>query len=71
MENSIVDIETQIRYVKELCREHVDLLEDTEEKALMTAAAELLSGLEHALHSCFHDQNETHIFSPKSIEPWD
>ncbi len=71
MENTIIEIESQIRSVKKMCRDHVGLLEDTEERALMTAAAEVLNGLERAFHSCFHDQNHTHIFSPKSIEPWD
>ncbi len=71
MDNSIIDIETRIRSVKEMCREHVGLLEDTEEKALMTAAAEVLNGLERAFHSCFHDQHGNHVFSPKSSEPWD
>lgn len=67
---TISQIETQIRHVKEMCRDHVNLLEDTEEKALMTAAAEVLNGLEKAFHTCFHD-DESHIFSPKSQEPWD
>jgi hypothetical protein len=70
MENTIVDIESQIRSVKELCREHVDLLDDTEERALMTAAAEVLNGLEKAIHQCFQD-DRNHVTSPKSIEPWD
>ena len=71
MEHSIVEIENHLRQVKQMCRDHVGRLEDTEEKALMTAAAEVLGGLENAFHSCFHEQNQTHIFSPKSIEPWD
>ncbi len=71
MENTIIDIENQIRSVKEMCRHHVGLLEDTEEKALMTAAAEVLNGLEKAFHTCFHEDGNAHIFSPKSQEPWD
>ena len=71
MEHSIVEIENHLRQVKQMCRDHVGRLEDTEEKALMTAAAEVLGGLENSFHSCFHEQNQTHIFSPKSIEPWD
>ena len=67
---TISNIETQIRHVKEMCRDQVNLLEDTEEKALMTAAAEVLNGLEKAFHSCFHE-GDSHIISPKSQEPWD
>ncbi|MFL5783522.1 MAG: hypothetical protein ACJ76H_02860 [Bacteriovoracaceae bacterium] len=66
----IVDIEEQLRMVKDMCREHIHELDDTEERALMTAAAEVLSGLEKAFHQCFHDDHN-HVFSPKSIEPWD
>ena len=71
MENTIIDIENQIRSVKEMCRDHVGILEDTEEKALMTAAAEVLNGLEKAFHTCFHEYANSHVFSPKSQEPWD
>lgn len=71
MESSITQIESELRHVRELCRDHVNHLEDTEEKALMTAAAEVLTGLEKAFQSCFHGDTEGHIFSPKSSEPWD
>lgn len=71
METNVSEIENQIRHIKDLCRDHVNLLEDTEEKALMTAAAEVLNGLEKAFHSCFHGDDGSHIFSPKSTEPWD
>lgn len=70
METNIAQIETELRHIRELCRDHVNLLDDTEERALMTAAAEVLSGLEKAFHQCFHEE-ENHIFSPKSDEPWD
>ncbi len=71
MEINIAQIENQLRHVRELCREHVSLLDDSEERALMTAAAEVLSGLEKAFHHCFHGDGENHIVSPKSDEPWD
>ncbi len=70
-QHTILEIEQHLRHVKQLCRDHVGHLEDTEEKALMTAAAEVLGGLENAFHSCFHEGQESHIFSPKSTEPWD
>lgn len=71
METNITHIESQIRHVKEMCQDHVNLLDDTEEKALMTAAAEVLNGLEKAFHTCFNGDESSHIFSPKSQEPWD
>lgn len=71
MEMNIIQIESQIRHVKEMCQDHVNHLNDMDEKALMTAAAEVLSGLEKAFHTCFHGDLENHIFSPKSQEPWD
>lgn len=71
METDINQIESQIRHVKEMCQVHVNHLADNEEKALMTAAAEVLQGLEKAFHTCFHGDGASHIFSPKSQEPWD
>lgn len=71
METNVTEIENQIRQVKRMCQNHVNLLDDTEEKALMTAAAEVLNGLEKAFHTCFQVDDASHIFSPKSQEPWD
>lgn len=71
MENNIAQIETELRHIREMCRDHVNLLEDTEERALMTAAAEVLSGLEKAFRHCFHEVGDGHVISPKSTEPWD
>jgi hypothetical protein len=72
MEMEISQIENQLRHIKQMCQDHVNLLEDTEEKALMTAAAEVLNGLEKAFHTCFHEgDGASHIVSPKSSEPWD
>jgi hypothetical protein len=70
MENTIADIEQELRHVRQMCQEHIDVLDDHEERALMTAASEVLSGLEKAFQTCFH-QTDHHVFSPKSIEPWD
>lgn len=71
MEMNVHEIENQLRHVKEMCQDHVNLLDDTEEKALMTAAAEVLNGLEKAFHTCFSEDGASHIFPPKSQEPWD
>ncbi len=72
MESSIIQIESEIRHVKEMCRDHIPFLKDTDQKALMTAAAEVLHGLEKALHTCFQDHEiAAHTISPKSEEPWD
>lgn len=71
METNIGHIENEIRLIKEMCQDHVNLLLDVEEKALMTAAAEVLNGLEKAFHTCFNGDETSHIFSPKSLEPWD
>lgn len=68
---SIIEIESQLRHIRDLCLAEANLLEDRDEKALVTATAEVLGGLEKAFQTCFHDHSESHIFSPKSLEPWD
>ena len=70
------DIEAHLHRLRDECLSEIDQSSDSIEQAYLKATVDVLEGLERSIHRYCEEkthfvEDEGHVFSPKSSEPWD